>query len=224
MKRSFKSPRSRRTWRTSRGEVAREIYIRQARGRSGSYQSAPTSVSNLGIQRSCERCFWSAQCVKMESLFVTCCPVCAASVVPQPYWMLCPRRSMGFNCMLRAHQHRPGCLVRAMMSLSVDPNENNTWQHRTARACTPSHARSRRHAHRHVYTRRALAHTEAITGGIFPAPIPAMETLSLGVGWATLLLVIFVPTLLGATVLLSLLRTYQLSAARDDTSCGAHKE
>jgi hypothetical protein len=51
-----------------------------------------------------------------------------------------------------------------------------------------------------------------------------METLSLGVGWATLLLVIFVPTLLGATVLVSLLRTYQLSAARDDTSCGAHKE
>ncbi|KAF8059173.1 hypothetical protein HT031_005345 [Scenedesmus sp. PABB004] len=73
----------------------------------------------------------------------------------------------------------------------------------------------------YVFTKRALALTQDVMGGLFSQPLVLVDELAASVGWTTLLMVIAVSCLLGVTFFVSLLRTYQYAAAVPDTSCGA---
>lgn len=55
---------------------------------------------------------------------------------------------------------------------------------------------------------------------LFEQPIYIVQQLSNVVGWTTLIGVIVVSCLLGVTMLVSLLRTYQFTARLPQTSCG----
>lgn len=63
-------------------------------------------------------------------------------------------------------------------------------------------------------------YTESIALQLFEQPIYIVQQLSIAVGWTTLIGVIVVSCLLGVTMFVSLLRTYQLSARLPITTCG----
>eukprot|EP00882_Tetradesmus_deserticola_P017168 GHRQ01018376.1.p2 GENE.GHRQ01018376.1~~GHRQ01018376.1.p2 ORF type:complete len:101 (-),score=24.52 GHRQ01018376.1:395-697(-) len=73
---------------------------------------------------------------------------------------------------------------------------------------------------RYVYTKRCLGLTQGITEQLFRQPLALVQLLSLTLGWTTLLMVIVVSCLLGITLFVSLLRTYQHSAVLPSTRCG----
>jgi UPF0716 family protein affecting phage T7 exclusion len=55
---------------------------------------------------------------------------------------------------------------------------------------------------------------------LFDQPIYIVQQLSNIVGWTTLIGLIVISCLLGVTMLVSLMRTYQFSARLPHTSCG----
>lgn len=73
----------------------------------------------------------------------------------------------------------------------------------------------------YVYTKRCLGLTQEITQQLFKQPLALVQLLGDVLGWTTLLMVIVVSCLLGITVFVSLMRTYQYSARLPSTSCGA---
>lgn len=73
----------------------------------------------------------------------------------------------------------------------------------------------------YLYTKKALVYTESIASQLFEQPIYIVQQLSIAVGWTTLIGVIVVSCLLGVTMFVSLLRTYQLSARLPITTCAA---
>lgn len=73
---------------------------------------------------------------------------------------------------------------------------------------------------RYLYTKKALSYTESVTNELFDQPIYIVQQLSNIVGWTTLIGLIVISCLLGVTMLVSLMRTYQSSARLPHTSCG----
>ncbi|KAF6257026.1 hypothetical protein COO60DRAFT_1702059 [Scenedesmus sp. NREL 46B-D3] len=73
----------------------------------------------------------------------------------------------------------------------------------------------------YVYTKRCLGLTQEITEQLFEQPLALVQLLDLVLGWTTLLMVIVVSCLLGITVFVSLLRTYQHSAVLPSASCAS---
>jgi hypothetical protein len=71
-----------------------------------------------------------------------------------------------------------------------------------------------------VYTKRCLGLTQEITLQLFKQPLALVQLLADVLGWTTLLMAIVVSCLLGITVFVSLLRTYQHSAVLPSTTCG----
>jgi hypothetical protein len=71
-----------------------------------------------------------------------------------------------------------------------------------------------------VYTKRCLGLTQEITQQLFKQPLALVQLLADVLGWTTLLMAIVVSCLLGITVFVSLLRTYQHSAVLPSTTCG----
>lgn len=63
-------------------------------------------------------------------------------------------------------------------------------------------------------------YTESVSSQLFDQQIFLVQQLSNVVGWTTLIGLIVVSCLLGVTMLVSLLRTYQFSARMPQTTCG----
>jgi uncharacterized membrane protein len=73
----------------------------------------------------------------------------------------------------------------------------------------------------YLYTKKALVYTQSVAAQLFADQrIYMVDQLSSIVGWTTLIGVIVVSCMLGLTMFVSLLRTYQLSARLPSTSCG----
>jgi hypothetical protein len=93
-----------------------------------------------------------------------------------------------------------------------------TTQHYTTHTNTPNKTNINT---RVVFTRRALATTALIGDSLLGGRGVAVAQLSANVGWATGLGSIIVPSVVGLTLVASLLRTYQEAAALPTTKCSA---
>jgi hypothetical protein len=72
-----------------------------------------------------------------------------------------------------------------------------------------------------VYTRRALASTARVGDALFSARTAGVDQLLINTQWAVGLGVIIIASIVGCSLLLSLLRTYQEAAAHPSTGCAA---
>eukprot|EP00879_Flechtneria_rotunda_P017480 GHRR01018327.1.p1 GENE.GHRR01018327.1~~GHRR01018327.1.p1 ORF type:complete len:397 (+),score=97.48 GHRR01018327.1:325-1515(+) len=73
----------------------------------------------------------------------------------------------------------------------------------------------------YIFAKRALALTQGLASQVFSTPLKIVQELTNVVGWVTLLMVIIVSCLLGITMFVSLMRTYQRSAQLPTTNCGS---
>lgn len=74
--------------------------------------------------------------------------------------------------------------------------------------------------YRYIYTDRALSESQTLAAKLFNQPLYILQQLSNTVGLARLIIVITVSCLLGITMGLGALRSYQATATLPTTLCG----